>query len=199
VARRAVAVVCNDCVPSRVERRAGGAMTDDGVWMPLTQREEDGVWERLFAELHFPMGSRAGKEQTPSLTYAIGYVFEEDITVRDALEDDLDQKTLAALRRCISQDQRLYALDWQHQSYWFYPHRFSDASSWAAWKVPVLPDGDFYVFLAEDFSFCLFGDCINFTICVFGQALLDAFAHDRPILLEHVVRVNGELPNRQEI
>ncbi len=172
-------------------------MIDANAWIPLTQDEEDVVWKRFFAELHFPMGSHPGKEPSPSITYAIGYAFEGDMTTRDVLEDDLNQKTLAALRRCVRQGMRVYALDWQHQSYWFYPHLLLEASNWGAWKVPVLPDGDFYIFLAEDFSFCLFGDCINLTLCVFGQALLDAFTQEclsrRPILLEHIVRVNGEL------
>jgi len=60
----------------------------------------------------------------------------------------------------------LYALDWQHPCYWLYPHASFDADDEDAWLVPVLPNGDYYIFLAEDFSFGSFGHPWEMTITI---------------------------------
>jgi hypothetical protein len=43
-----------------------------------------------------------------------------------------------------------------------------------------LPNGDHHLFLAQDFRFGIIGNCVDRTICVFGQELLDAFAAEPP-------------------
>jgi len=162
------------------------------AWVPLSRDEQDAVWDRFFKEFQFPMGVESGREPTPSLTYSIAQAFDGDMDSRVALENDLNIKTLAALRRCGGPEQRLYALDWQHQCYWFYPYRPFEVGDWLAWQVPVLPDGEFYIFLPEDFNFCIYGDCIALTICIFGQKLLNAFAHNQPLLFTKAIRRDGE-------
>ncbi len=61
-----------------------------------------------------------------------------------------------------------------------------------AWSIPVLPDGDYYIFLSPDFRFGTFGHPWEETICVFGQELLDAFAQHPPQLFREIVRSNGQ-------
>ena len=163
------------------------------AWVPLSKAEEDAAWEHFFADLHFPMGQHAGKEPAPSVTYSIAHAFNAGMDARVSLEDELDDKILITLKHCVPLDGRVYALDWQHMCYWFYPHRMAESGSWDAWKVPVLPDGDFYVFLAEDWSFCIFGDCINLTICIYGRCLLDTLAANLPALFTRVIRIDGQL------
>jgi len=49
-------------------------------------------------------------------------------------------------------------LDWQHPPYWFWLHAWDDAVDlldWDQWKAPVLPAGDYGIFLAEDDEFGL--------------------------------------------
>jgi hypothetical protein len=46
--------------------------------------------------------------------------------------------------------------------------------------VPVLPRADDYLYLARDFRFGIIGNCVDRTVCVFGQELLDAFGDLRP-------------------
>lgn len=100
---------------------------------------------------------------------------------------DLSQKSLAAFQRCTAKSQRLYALDWQHEGYWFYPHgNYPDKG-----LIPVFPDGDYYIFLAEDFSFGTFGHPWEESLCIFGQPLLNAFAQDPPLLFHDIIRSVG--------
>ncbi len=161
------------------------------AWQELSPAEENGVWDRFQASFGFAprVGGQATiREPTPSLTWSIAHVFGDQ---RDWLEDDLHIRVLDAFRRCLPRDGKLYALDWQHPCYWLWPHRVVDASRWDAWKVPVLPDGDYYVFLAEDFCFGLFGHPWEQTLCAFGRPLLDALSVNRPTLLTTPLRRNG--------
>ncbi len=44
----------------------------------------------------------------------------------------------------------------------------------------MLPNGDHYNFLAPDLRFGVIGNCVEQTICVFGQPLLDLLVGDPP-------------------
>lgn len=130
-------------------------------------------------------------EPYPSITYAIGHIYSGDAVEATQLEDDLAQKTLVAFRSCTDAHHWLYAFDWQHMCYQFYPHQPFHADGVGAWPVPVLPIGDYDIFLAQDFSFGIFGHPWEKTMCVFGQRLLNAFAQAQPILWTRIVRRNG--------
>jgi hypothetical protein len=63
--------------------------------------------------------------------------------------------------------EKFYVFDWQHEGYDFYPllnHQ----------PLSVYPNGDYYSFVAEDFSFWTFGHPWQKTLCVFGKPLIDA-------------------------
>ena len=166
------------------------------VWEALTEAEENEVWRRFRDQFAFrPSTSRREwpgiREPRPSVTYSISGVYGDEGRYV-ALEADLNAKVLAAFRRCVPPEGRLYALDWQHQGYWFYPHAPNEAANDNAWSVPVLPNGDYYIFLAEDFSFGLFGHPWEQTLCMFGQRLLDAVGAAKPVLFNVVLRQNRQ-------
>ncbi len=146
------------------------------------------VWDKFYAEFQFNPGRQpAIVEPAPSITYKISQAFALNREAQRTLITDLSQKSLAAFQRCTGASQRLYALDWQHEGYWFYPH--GDHTD--RWLVPVFPDGDYYIFLAEDFSFGTFGHPWEESLCIFGRPLLDAFAQDPPLLFHDIIRSVG--------
>ena len=122
------------------------------------------------------------REPTPSVTYYIGWYYGHPEA--EALESELDAAVIDAFRRCVPPGGRLYALDWMHPSYSADPHAISAAEL----RVPVLPNGDYYLYLAPDLSFGTFGHPWEQTICVFGAPLLAATESNRPRLLTRAVR-----------
>jgi hypothetical protein len=151
-------------------------------------------WDFVYERLQFRPSTYSEQwpgilEPSPSVTYDIHHIYGHGDLIAIQLENDLNQNTLAALRSCTQPHQRLYALDWQHPCYWFYPHREFDHLD--QWRVPVLPNGDYYIFLAEDFSFGIFGHPWEQTMCIFGQSLLNAFSQHTPALFSHRIRVDG--------
>jgi Protein of unknown function (DUF2716) len=106
------------------------------AWTELSQAEYDDVWTHLdeysrFVRARIPRIGRASGSPPPSRTYHV-----------DPLdEDDLCDSALRAFETCVPRGDRMYALDWQHSSYWFDPH----VPSGEEWFVPVLPNGDYYI------------------------------------------------------
>lgn len=162
------------------------------TWHRLEGEVYHQLWDRFDVHFRFCPSTRSEDwpgilEPVPSKTYAIGHIYGHRKAVE--LEVELDGKVLAALRRCVPPEGVFYALDWQHPSYIFHPHAATPTNL----LVPVLPNGDYYIFLALDFSFGLFGHPWEQTICVFGNPLLEALTVDPPRLLDRLVRINGQV------
>jgi len=195
---------CQICLSEEQQRRTRtdkAASLDKQVaigaaWEILTEDERETAWDRFYDEFNFRPSTRPQdwpgiKEPIPSVTYSISSFYRDWSNPR-VLEKDLNTKILRAFQMCVGQEERLYVLDWHHNCYWLYPHRTFHAQRSRAWNVPVLPNGDYYIFLAQDFSFGLFGHPWEQTICVFGQVLLEALAQDMPLLFEKPIRIDGK-------
>lgn len=121
---------------------------------------------------------------TPSVTWDISPIYLRGKEHLERLESDLTLKALKALKKCTRLGEELLALDWNHPCYFFDPHGGVVDGHPDSWAVPVLPNGDHYIFLAQDFRFGILGNCVEMTMCVFGQELLDAFATDAPLIFK---------------
>ena len=145
------------------------------------------AWERIEKQFNFRASMNPElwpgiAEPTPSVTYSIAAAFTEE------RYEETNKRFLQAFRKCTSAEQKLYVLDWQHESFWFYPHGETDENDFGNWPICVIPDGDYYIFLAEDFSFGTFGHPWEQTLCVFGQQLVDEIESDKPIYFNEIRR-----------
>jgi hypothetical protein len=124
------------------------------AWKLLLQSEYDAVWDNFEEQFDFkptvhPNQFPSIKEPVGSITYQFEHPSAEN---QDKFINDVNFKSLNVFRALIAPDNAVYALDWQHDCYWFYPHL-----SFSEWQIPVLPDGDYSIFLAKDFNFGIFG------------------------------------------
>ena len=153
------------------------------AWVTLGwSAEYNTVWDRFsrafsFRPSVYPTSFPGIDEPSPSVTYALPHDGTQPRRPPDADIADLDGAMLAAFRACTPPDGRIYALDWQHESFWLAPH-----VPFEAWRIPVIPDGDYSVILAPDFSWGIFSHPWEWTICVFGAPLLAALERRRPRL-----------------
>jgi len=155
------------------------------AWEPLTQSEYDAVWDNFYEQFNFkptvyPNEFPSIKEPVGSVTYQFEYPSAEN---EDNVIDDVNQKGLIAFQKLVLPDEAIYALDWQHDCYWFYPH-----SSFNEWRIPIFPDGDYSIFLTKDFSFGIFGHPWEQTFCVWGDKLLAELQRNKPFLFEKAIR-----------
>lgn len=162
----------------------------DDAWIELAREEEDAIWRKVYDGLGFKPSVRAAdfpgfKEPGPSVTYSIyGIWGHKDF---ETLEADLHEKAHSIFNNVTPHGDFLYALDWQHECYRFFPH--SSGSSVAdQWKIPVLPNGDYYLFLERTLRFGWLGHPWEQTICVFGKPLLAELKRSRPKVFRNPVR-----------
>jgi hypothetical protein len=167
------------------------------AWLELAENEYDPVWDRFYAQFSFRASVRPEdwpgiREPNPSVTFSIAAAYGRDPISFLSLERDLNLNALRAFRELVDVKQRLYALNWQHPSYWFFPHQDFRAEVSESWLVPTFPNGDYYIFLSEDFSFCWFGHPWEQTICICGERLIDIITHSPPRLFKKILRRNGQ-------
>ena len=161
------------------------------AWIELDDAERIAVWDRFYEAFAFRPSVYAKdwpgiKEPIPSRTYR-----DNDIW-RSLGEEVFAERMIAAFRQCLAVPERLYVLDWHHDCYWFDPHQPFAAIEAGEWPIPLLPNGDYYIYLAHDFRFGTFGHPWEKTFCIFGQPLLDAFDASLPTSPLTPVRVDGQ-------
>ncbi|MFB6780507.1 DUF2716 domain-containing protein [Streptomyces sp. NPDC056352] len=71
------------------------------------------------------------------------------------------------------------------------PPRVLEESYREGWPLSPYPDGDYYIFLADDLRFGTFGHPWEYSLCVFGAELLDAISEDVHQVLQRVLRRDG--------
>ncbi len=162
----------------------------------MSNSEEQYIWTQIDLRLIFnpdiSVDSFPGiREPDPSRTYDISQVYNSGEEHFIHCENDLNLKILKALRECLSEMEPVYALDWQHACYWFFPHVEFEANNPDAWSVPVIPNGDYYIFVTADLRLGIFGHPWAKTISVWGQKFLNVLQKDTPILFQHIIRKNG--------
>lgn len=165
------------------------------AWEELASNDCDSAWDRFESEFAFcPSTTRFPgiREPEDSVTFDISGVYG-DAERYQRLTMDLSRKLVAALRRCVPEGGVVHVLDWQHDCFRFVPHASFTFESEEDWPVPALPNGDYYIFLDPDLRFGVFGHPWEQTMCVFGEALVQALQADPPLLFGHPVRVGGEV------
>ncbi|MGW9133074.1 DUF2716 domain-containing protein [Streptomyces sp. NPDC055681] len=167
-------------------------MTDEPV-IELSGAEERRVWDRFYEEFNFQprMSSPkrpAIKEPVASVTWSLASLPDEPDNER---LDRLIEVVERGLHSCVGRQGTLFALDWQHPSYRFAPQEVGGHGR-PAWPLSPYPDGDYYIYLSEDFRMGSFGHPWEESLCLFGQELLDAVSTEVDKVLGPPIRRAGK-------
>ena len=146
---------------------------DTDAWQKIPDYEE--FWDPFDARFHFRPGMDretwpAIVEPAGSVTFDLSPVFDREGGFA-AGEVRLTEQVLSAMVSTSPADIAWVALDWQHLSYWFWPHR--QVIENASWRVPPFPDGDYHALITQDLEQGTFGHPWEQTLCVFGGAFAE--------------------------
>ncbi|MFF3019415.1 DUF2716 domain-containing protein [Streptomyces sp. NPDC057939] len=163
----------------------------------LSEVEYHEVWDRFRTDFGFrpsmnPATWPAIKEPVHSVTWSL------DTLDADPGYERLDRLVEAVqqgLTACVPPQGTLFALDWQHTSYRFLPHLVR-GSEQVRWPLSPYPDGDYYVYLSDDFLTGSFGHPWEGSLCLFGQSLLDGVEKGIDAVLGAPIRRSGRPPHR---
>jgi len=150
----------------------------------LNKDEDNFVWNRIYSEFHF--NPSINKSVLPFelncnyQIYDISKLTEKNI-------DDMDDIITNILIKCTEETETVYALDWQHSSFKFNPRNKEEQKSiyvkddkyfgggYNAYFPSYYPDGDYYFFIASDFSFGYLGHPWQNKVWIFGEKLIYEF------------------------
>lgn len=156
-------------------------------WIELSELEYEKVWNKIDDDLKFkPSISRFRfrpfKVPSPFITYDISDYYGEinDLEVYD----DLEEKTLLVFQDITTEDEWIYALDWQHQCYWINPYLEFEKNEFDEWKIPIFPNGDYYFYINKNFEWGILGHPWKQTITIFGKDLINSFEKHQPRMFQ---------------
>jgi hypothetical protein len=95
-----------------------------------------------------------------------------DTSIRGALFDAINAEALRCFLTEFPGDPLFVVLEWQHPGYIFDAEAHANAAEDAEWRVPVYPNGDYYIFGRDGFNEGTFGHPWERTLCVYGPRLV---------------------------
>lgn len=147
-------------------------------WICFDKNEYIEIWDIFEAKYNFPpsFGSESYKPNIPYIKYSLVNIFNHKSS-----DNDWDIKVKEAFIKATNNDEFIYALDWQHESYYYNP-RLPDRQG--IFIIPFFPDGDFYIFTPKDFRWAFLTHPWEQYIILAGMELIDSFKDVRSSFIE---------------
>ena len=105
------------------------------------------------------------------MTWSVAPIFEDFGRRFIDCEIEIATALASAATSLVGAEGTLLALDWQHPGYRFAPGFATPPTRESSWPIPVLPDGDYYLYIAYDFSFGWLTHPWEQSVCAFGDLL----------------------------
>ncbi|WP_206509775.1 DUF2716 domain-containing protein [Rhodococcus sp. KRD197] len=164
-------------------------------WSELGKDLEAKHWATFKGKFGFRPGTKpdawpAIAEPAPSMAFDLG---ADDVRTGSSFAARVDAINAEALRCFVTEfadDPTFVVLDWQHMCYRFDANAHAVAGEDAEWRVPVYPNGDYYIFAQDDFREGTFGHPWEQTLCVYGPRMVTTLGHTLTTWLT-TLRVDG--------
>jgi hypothetical protein len=159
-------------------------------WMCIDEEKENLIWNNFieqfnFKQSNFKNGSGSFDAPKPYVTYDISKIYDKSLY--DLLYKDLEEKMEKIFIENTNINEYIYVLDWQHPCYLYNPRIESEKNEFDEWTIPLYPDGDYYFFIKNDFSWGYLGHPWHKTITIFGQDFIKSVKKNKPIIFDTVV------------
>lgn len=141
-------------------------------WSILNKFEYEKVWDTFCEKYKF--NPSVHKKDWPSIITKSPY-FKIDISsyyeskIKD-IDNIIENIAIKTFQQITNKNEKMYALDWQHESYEFDPRLKMDRNNELnEWIIPAVPNGDYYIFLTHDFENVWFGHPWEESITLVGH------------------------------
>ncbi len=154
-------------------------------WQILSNKESSLAWDYIHTTMKFrPRETGQLIELPPPFKcYNISQYYNTGFS--EDYYDDLHKKAVPVFRLITNRDERILALNWQHDCYSFDPRLEFEKDEFGEWLISVFPNGDYVFFLTQNFRNGIFGDGINLSLSLFGKELTEAFKVYCPQILNN--------------
>ncbi|NIL91695.1 hypothetical protein RhoFasSB10_04044 [Rhodococcus fascians] len=164
-------------------------------WTELDRSVTSEHWSRFDNKFGFRPGTTpdswpAIAEPAPSMTFDLDADTVRTMASWSARVDAVNAEALRCFVTEFADAPTFVVLDWQHPGYSFDAQAHADAAENAEWRVPVYPDGDYYIFTRDGFTEGTFGHPWERTLCVFGPRMVATLGRTLATWLP-TIRVDG--------
>ena len=138
---------------------------------PLDEFEYNKVWGRFRKLFRFKPSMSyfpAITTDTPQLKFDISEGFSSKFSA-----EQLEEVVIKIFKDITDPGERIYALNWQHESYDVDPREQMDKDETGEWVIPVFPNGEYFIFLTKDFNNVWFGHPWEETITLIGDEIVN--------------------------
>lgn len=152
-------------------------------WKILNALEYQLIWDYIYDAFCFRPNSSVTeliKFPFSNKCYDISKFYNEGF--RQDLYDNLHDTIVDCFRQ-ISNNQKWYAFNWQHNCYSFIPQLPFEKNEFDEWLVPIFPNGDYIFFLSHNLEDGMFGNGIDMLICFFGNKMLKSIQNTKSQIL----------------
>ncbi len=111
----------------------------------------------------------------PSAAWDFSCLYDCDLCALERSSAQLNLAGLLSLRECLSENESLIALDWNHVSYELASRTVLETGDLEKWPITVFPEGDYHIFVARDFRLGIVSDPSGM-VCAFGDQMPQAMA-----------------------
>lgn len=159
--------------------------------MVLSKSESVDVWERVYKEFNFKPAMNKGVVPFQfNIPYDVYDISKMSLEQLDSMEKVINEIFI----ECTNEGDKLFALDWQHSNFIFDPRDPNEQKSsfvkderylgggYNAYFPSYYPDGDYYFFIAYDFSYGYLGHPWHQKVWIFGDKLMKAFERSSAII-----------------
>jgi hypothetical protein len=145
-------------------------------WKLLNKKEYNALWKFVYEELCFnPYNDEYQKKISfpmPNISFDISNFYNENFS-------ENFYETLHSLGvkwfKYIGINQKIYALNWQHDCYSFDPFSPFEKDEFNEWLIPLFPNGDYLFFISPDFDNGIFADGIDLKLYFWGTNMIDTY------------------------
>ncbi|MCL6604585.1 MAG: DUF2716 domain-containing protein [Paenibacillus sp.] len=162
-----------------------GTKSEMKEWEILSDEEADFVWQTIRERFEFNSRDNLSpflKLPEPYQIYDIhlftSYLKDKSITIDDEYYNTFNRYITDVFIKCMGSDEYIYALDWQHTSFKYNPNspeimpRVTHMEEFNVYFPDFYPDGDYYFFIASNFSWGYFTHPWTQELWIFGEELI---------------------------
>ncbi|MEK4187754.1 MULTISPECIES: DUF2716 domain-containing protein [Paenibacillus] len=152
-------------------------------WIELTDTEYRKAWDLFENKFSFFPSTKA--DDWPSITVLEEKFITFSLTVTWDAKSDYEERCRHVFKSLIYRDEYIFALDWQHECFWFNPHLPNGEREWT---IPFYPNGDYCIFFPKDLRWCYFAHPWENSVTLINKDLIQEFANNKPAIFGNIIR-----------
>ncbi|MFC4777156.1 DUF2716 domain-containing protein [Paenibacillus sp. GCM10023252] len=152
-------------------------------WITLNDNEDLSAWDMFEKKFNFKPSIKSS--EWPSIQVKSDNYISYELLVTWDMIGDFEELCNNVFKTLTNEEEYIYALDWQHECFWFNPHLPRGDQDWI---IPFYPDGDYYIFFPRDLRWCYFSHPWERSVTLIGEDLISKFESNKPDIFGRVIR-----------